>query len=293
MVRDRRKGINNKKRFIKMTIKFLILIIIILTLSTNLLNFATSEKKIAKAFENIKYKPDYHFFSYEKRKLHYVTIGNNKNPLLLLLHGSPGSWDAWKEFITKTSVLENYFVIAVDRPGYNKTTLKKGYSLQDQSAFLAPIIKKYCNRCIVLGHSYGGALALQVGIDNQSKIKGVVSVAGTVAFPYQKRRWYNYVLNFWPLKFLVSKMLLSSNKEMWQLADNLKEQEPYLSEFSKKVVLIQGGKDLIVNSKSLEYINEKLENASVKTYFKENGNHLLIWNDLEGIIDALGWIEKE
>jgi len=279
-----------------MEAKILVVILALLTLlsvSTNLLNFVANDKKIAETFKDKKYTPDYHFFSYEKKKLHYVTIGDNKNPSLLLIHGSPGSWDAWKEFITKTSVLENYFVIAIDRPGYNKTTLKRGYSLQEQSIFLDSIITKYCDDCIVVGHSYGGALALQIGIDYQSKIKGVVSVSGTIASPYQKKRWYNYLLAFWPLKFLVSKMLLTSNREMWQLANNLKVQDTYLSKFSKKIALIQGGKDPIVNPKSLGYIEKKLENASVKTYFKENGNHFLIWNDLEVIMDALDWIEKE
>lgn len=47
----------------------------------------------------------------------------------------------------------------------------------------------------VAGHSYGGALALQVGVAYPNQVAAVLSIAGTIAAPFQKPKWYNRILD--------------------------------------------------------------------------------------------------
>ena len=42
-----------------------------------------------------------------------------------------------------------------------------------------------CHPCTLVGHSYGGALALQLAVDFSQHTNAIVSLAGTVAPDYQ------------------------------------------------------------------------------------------------------------
>ena len=51
-------------------------------------------------------------------ELYYVTIGENDLPSLLLIHGSPGDWTAWKKLILTTDITQYFHLIILDRPAY-------------------------------------------------------------------------------------------------------------------------------------------------------------------------------
>lgn len=51
-------------------------------------------------------------------------------------------------------------------------------------------MNQYCSPCVVAGHSYGGAFALQLGADYPNQVATVLSIAGTGAAPYQRPKWY-------------------------------------------------------------------------------------------------------
>ena len=220
-------------------------------------------------------------------------MGDTNKPTIILIHGSPGSWDAWVDMITSTNLLENYHVVAMDRAGYNKTTIAGKYSLKEQSDFLKPVMNKYCSDCIIAGHSYGGGLAVQVGLDYQSLIKGTITIAGTVAAPYQKLKWYNYAMKYSPARWLVAPDFVVSDNEMWALQNDLPKLEKQLVNYTRPMAIIQGNKDMLVNKNSAQYLNDHLTNAKVELFVKDNMNHFVIWSDKDLVIQALDWIKEQ
>src|SRR4051812_3092391 len=50
--------------------------------------------------------------------IHYVQTGNDTLPTLLFIHGSPGSWTAFKPYLKDTALLKRYRLVAIDRPGF-------------------------------------------------------------------------------------------------------------------------------------------------------------------------------
>jgi pimeloyl-ACP methyl ester carboxylesterase len=54
---------------------------------------------------------------FDGHNLHYIETGNAQKPTLIL-HGSPGSWNAFKEYLQDTTLLKKYRMIAIDRPGF-------------------------------------------------------------------------------------------------------------------------------------------------------------------------------
>ncbi len=260
-----------------------------LILTTNLMSFSASKEDVLEAFSKTKYQPTHHFIESREGKLHYITAGDSTKPAVLLIHGSPGSWDAWLDILTQTNFLDNYYAIAVDRPGYYQTTLKAEYSLQQQSALLSPLINKYCKACVVAGHSYGGALAIQTALDNPKTIQAFVSIAGTIADSLQDPRFYNYILKYSPLQWIIAPEFMASNREMMALEEDLPKMELQLSSYSGKAAFIQGDEDMLVNPDSPDYLKIRLPMARVKMWTRQEMNHFVIWSDKDLVLEALDW----
>tara|TARA_R110002096_G_scaffold436044_1_gene665974 strand:- start:22860 stop:23714 length:855 start_codon:yes stop_codon:yes gene_type:complete len=280
-----------KRIFHYKTLLILMGILVLLLFSSRFFNFAANQEEIDEAFSKIEFDYQYQNLEFEEGNLHFVTIGDSTLPTLFLIHGSPGSWDAWLSLCTQTNILHKFYVIAIDRPGYNKTTLEGIYSLKDQSRFIKPLIEKYCDSCLLAGHSYGGGLAMQIALDYPETIKGVASISGTVAFPHQKLKWFNYAMNYSPAQWLVSEELATSNREMWQLQNDLPSMNSSLGNYKGKVAIIQGEKDRIVDAKSASYLQQKLENAELKMFVKEDMDHFVIWTNMELVIEAIDWLK--
>jgi len=104
---------------------------------------------------------------------------------VILLHGVIGSLEDWETVIP---LLETkYRVIAIDRPGH-------GYSAEPREtntvALNARIVSALMTTLdledvVVVGHSYGGTVALQLALENPSALRGAVLVApgGYPEFP--------------------------------------------------------------------------------------------------------------
>lgn len=92
-------------------------------------------------------------------KLHYVTKGEGS--LILFLHGFPEFWYSWRHQISEFS--QDYQAIALDLRGYNdseKPLAKKAYTIAELIKDIEAVIKgNGYDRCILVGHDWGGMLA--------------------------------------------------------------------------------------------------------------------------------------
>lgn len=94
--------------------------------------------------------------------LHVVEGGNEKGELVLLLHGFPDCWYAWKSVIPHL-VEAGYFVVAPDLRGYNLSDKPKGvweYEIRDIAEDVEGLIEFYKReKAIIAGHDWGGVVA--------------------------------------------------------------------------------------------------------------------------------------
>ncbi len=115
-------------------------------------------------------------------RLHFVERG--LGPAIVLLHGNPGSTRDWPPALLD-SLARGRRVLAFDRPGHGHsgrpdadamTPARQALLLRD--AFL----KVGVERPVVVGHSWGGALALTLATEHPAAVSGLV-VVGTRAYP--------------------------------------------------------------------------------------------------------------
>lgn len=111
-------------------------------------------------------------------KMHYQEFGSHSAPTILLIHGYTASANVWKT--VAPMLAENGFhVIAPDLVGFGYTEKPRwfDYSIQTQARMLARLLVRLgVGRCVVIGSSYGGAVAMELTLDNDEKVEKLVLV---------------------------------------------------------------------------------------------------------------------
>jgi len=99
-------------------------------------------------------------------QLHYVTQGSG--PLMLFLHGFPEFWYSWRHQIPEFA--QDYTVVALDLRGYNDSDKPEGveaYRMDELVRDVQGVIRGLgYDRCILVGHDWGGAIAWSVAYDS-------------------------------------------------------------------------------------------------------------------------------
>lgn len=94
-------------------------------------------------------------------QLHYVTQGEGQ--LMLLLHGFPEFWYSWRHQIPEFA--RDHKVVALDLRGYNDSDRPQARSAYHMDELVKDIKGAIASlgydRCILVGHDWGGAIAWQ------------------------------------------------------------------------------------------------------------------------------------
>ncbi|WP_245758729.1 alpha/beta fold hydrolase [Tropicimonas isoalkanivorans] len=114
-------------------------------------------------------------------------------PDVVLLHGASGSLrDFTFEFAGRLA--RHFRVTAFDRPGlgHSERLHRGGESPSEQAAMLdAAAAQLGIRRAVIVGHSYGGAVAMAWALDRPERVAAVVSLAGaTMPWPGELGLWY-------------------------------------------------------------------------------------------------------
>src|SRR5262245_14546351 len=106
--------------------------------------------------------------------LYYEETG--KGPPVLLLHGFGASTFTWRHVVP--DLAQTHRVIAVDLKGFGQSDkpFDERYSVSDQAELLAQFIEdKDLRDLTVVGHSFGGGVALRLALDANARLGGRIS----------------------------------------------------------------------------------------------------------------------
>ncbi len=128
------------------------------------------------------FPPEGQFVEVDGHRVHAVVMGPDTEnvPDLVLIHGASGNTrDMTFDLAPRLAV--HYRVIVVDRPGlgYTDRINRSGATIEQQADLLQRAAAQLgAERPIVLGHSYGGAVALAWAVSRPDHIAALVTVAG-------------------------------------------------------------------------------------------------------------------
>lgn len=94
---------------------------------------------------------------------------------VVLLHGQPGSGADWQQVADRLP--RELGIVALDRPGYGASRQAAGGFAFNARAVLAELDARGIERAVLVGHSYGGGVALSVAHLAPERVEGLVLLA--------------------------------------------------------------------------------------------------------------------
>jgi pimeloyl-ACP methyl ester carboxylesterase/uncharacterized membrane protein YbhN (UPF0104 family) len=94
---------------------------------------------------------------------------------LVLLHGQPGSPADWRQVAGRLP--GQFHAVAPDRPGYGSSQLPAGGFAANARAVLDDLDARGITRAVLVGHSYGGGVALSAASLAPGRVEAVVLLA--------------------------------------------------------------------------------------------------------------------
>ena len=270
------------KKFFKITLLVFVGLFVVLLLAAHIFLKPASDEKVRTELSNgiaqpYIFKNDYKGFEY--RIIAMQEELDSTLPVLVFVHGSPGSSLDYKRYFNDTLLNKKFNLITYDRVGYGESNLGE---VQGTIAFeleiLHDLIKDIPVENIILaGYSYGGPVILA----SEKNYKYKVSMASAVVGAYEPMFG---ILNFYKWKLtrpLIPSMLRAAAKEKYAHLSDLPNFKDKWNLSPSKVVNIHGDKDFIVPFKNSIFLQQIIDNDKFKMVTIKDGGHDLIWSHFE------------
>ncbi|MBL7776368.1 MAG: alpha/beta hydrolase, partial [Saprospiraceae bacterium] len=215
------------------------------------------------------------------RRIHAVSIGRTDSlPLAVLVHGSPGSADAFLSYLADTTLTDRMRLASFDRPGFGFTEgfgRPEGSLIRQAQAVEAVADALSPHRPVLLvAHSYGAPVIVQYAMLYPERVAGLVLVAGSIDPDLEEHPWWQKAIDRAPLRWLTPKSLWTSNREIIFLESELRRIGTDWAAIRCPVVLVHAHNDRLVPFENVAFARNKLLNAaSVQLVEMERGDHFI------------------
>ncbi len=232
---------------------------------------------------NIDYK-DLTFKISDEHQIHYIETGDTTKPTLIFLHGSPGSWDAFKKYLSDLDLQKQFRLIAIDRPGFGYSNFGTAEDLETQANLILPFIKSKNNNQpnTLIGHSMGGPLVAKLATKSPTLFKNLVILSGAIDPNAETPENWRPILMTKPIRYLIPGVFRTSNDELWWLKDDLKIMKSQLHNIISNIVIIHGTKDSLVPYSNVSFMEKAFINArKIEVLPIEKADHFIPWTHYE------------
>ena len=215
--------------------------------------------------------------------LHYSETGEVGDPVIVFIHGTPGSWRSLGRMMTRTELQNAARMISIDRPGWGDSIIQGQRSEPDfekQSELIVPLLAKLKQEApdqplILAGHSYGGSISPFLAYKYPEYIDGVLMAASAIDPKLGKPRWYNYAASIWPISRLIDQRLQIANDEIWGVAKALRMMDTWWQTSTLPLIYVQGEDDELVHPGNMDFAEKMFPKNSGRVVRLKNQGHLL------------------
>ncbi len=242
-----------------------ILLIIACFIFDHYVQFRRSDEELKQIFAEGGIDASIHYYTSQGRTLRYVSSGNDSLPVLLMLHGSPGSISYYSRRFADTNLRNKFRFYAVDRPGYGYSGFGRPVgSIQKQAEMIRPILdslNKIHHPVIIVGGSYGAPIACRLAMDHPDLVDGLVLTGPAIAPGQEKYFWFTRIIEHWSIRWFIPRLFRSANTEKVHHKKELEKMLPYWKNIRVPVAYLQGEKDEIVDTSNASFARQQLTNV--------------------------------
>lgn len=203
----------------------------------------------------------------------YRVIGEGKP--LLILHGWGSKSDNWLK-VGELLAKKGLKVIIPDLPGFGRSEEPRGAgNLDDYSDFVEEFVSQLgLNRFYLLGHSFGGSLAVKFSLQHPEKVAKLILVApACIRKKGLKNKLFKFISKFFKIKTPFLRKLFYRKSDYLSVQGVMKEiylkiikedLTNILSQIKIPTIIIWGAKDKITPIKQAKLINSKIRNSKLE-----------------------------
>jgi pimeloyl-ACP methyl ester carboxylesterase len=223
-------------------------------------------------------------------------LGDESGPLVLFVHGSPGSWRDWSFVLRDQRLAGRARLVAVDRLGWGGSAASGLVpSLAAQAAALSEVLRSYPAHlpAIVVGHSLGGPVAARLALDSPELVRALVLVAAALDPALEETTWYQALGRTWLVRPIVPAALARADDEIRPLRAELEAMLPLWARLTLPVFVLHGEDDALVPIANADFVERVLVNAPLSIRRIEDQGHLIPWERPELVAETIGHVLAE
>ncbi len=236
-------------------------------------------------------------------RINYKIRGEGR--ALLILHGWGGSSESWAQVQKALSL--KYKVICPDLPGFGKSdSPHEPWDVSDYTEWTMNFLDYLkINKFFLVGHSFGGRIAIKVSAENAEMIPKMVlcSPAGVLGKPNAKNRIIKFLVKTGKKLFFLNILKKLARKIVYLLLRKrdyvrskgvmketfkkvIKEDLSfYLPKIKAKTLIIWGKRDRMISVNQSHFFKEKIRDAKLRILPKRGHSpHLEEPEELAGLI---------
>lgn len=244
--------------------------------------FVMTDKELKKYYKD-KPKPTYFTIQNDSVKLFCATTGADTLPPLLLIHGAPGAWYGNRILLDDSLLQQYYQIISVDRLGYNKSRFKNkrravpSITTQAIAIHEALRLNRSFKTGVVLGSSYGSAIAAKISVLYPGNFHHLVMLAPAIDPQKEKFWWFNPWIHHGPLRWMLPRFINHATDEKYAHIAELNNMLPDWNRISMPVTVVQGDADKIVDPSNLDFAKQRLQGKQAEFILLHNAGHRVRW----------------
>jgi len=279
--------------------KFLRSVILVFFISVSLSScfsrYIISAKQVRKHYAAKKVKPEERIIKNDTLALCIASVGADTLPMLLLIHGAPGSLWGYMNLMDDEDLQKRFHIVSVDRVGYGKSRLKMKKkhryvtSIATQANALLPVfdLNKSKEKVTVLGRSYGAPIAAKLVSLEPDKVKELIMVSPVIDPEKEKFYWFSkwgrnsFIQLFLPGEFN------TATAEKYSHSDELKKLLPVWHNLDVPTTVIQGGNDWIADPTNIDFAKKHIKSKRAQYIFLHKAGHMITYTHLSMIKEML------
>ncbi len=222
---------------------------------------------------------------YTASGVRYFEIGDTSKPPLLLIHGAPGGIFDWLGVAKNKEIYKHYRLLIPERPGYGGTKPRGAVpSIEKQAERILEVLEPETQEAVVMGHSYGGPIAVIMGAMLPEKISRIYGVSGQYDPDNEITFGISYFIDYKIFAYLLPRFIWVANVEKLTHPDELREIMPIYDNIKVPIVLIHGDADTLVPYENSPFLLKHL-NGNAEMITMEGKDHPIHMQEADAMVD--------
>lgn len=255
------------------------------------MTFRYSDKKLKKLFKLENFKPKIKYHQFEDHEIRYLELITNPDlPYVVFIHGAPGSSGDYIKFFRNKILLDKANLISVDRLGYGHSDFGIPVpSIRQQGATIQSIVTLACNSkdVILVGHSYGGPIAIRMAMDFPQDFSQVILLAPALDPENEKEINIAQLAIVRPTQWLTPTALRVAAVEKTTHIDELKKMLPWYHRIKVPVCHIHGDQDSLVPYENIAFSESHIASDLLEIITLKKTDHFLPWSHHDLIVQKI------